>query len=75
MRVTATVTREGSRYFAQCREVDRAGEGATMDEAIQSLRDALTEYFDEVPAVAPPEGPSHDPIEIVVVEVPAKIER
>jgi hypothetical protein len=75
MRVTATVTRDGSRYYAQCREVDRAGEGATLDEAVASLKEALREYFGEVPAVAPPPEPRHDEIEIVVVEVPAKIQR
>jgi hypothetical protein len=66
MRLTATVRRVGTRFYAQCKEVDRAGEGRTPDEALANLRAALEEYYGEVPAVAPPPHPEIEPIEIVV---------
>jgi hypothetical protein len=73
MRVSAVVTREGSRYFAQAVEVDRMGEGATEAQAVASLREALEEYYSEVPAVAPPEREEIEPIEIVITERPAHV--
>jgi hypothetical protein len=73
MRVSAVVTREGDRYFAQCQEVDRMGEGLSEAEAVRSLRVALVEYFCEVPAVAPPERVRVQEIEIVITERPAHV--
>jgi predicted RNase H-like HicB family nuclease len=67
MKVSAVVSQVGSRFIAQCEEVDRAGEGATRDEAIARLRDALEEYFGHAEAIAPPAQKPHDPIEIVVI--------
>lgn len=73
MRVSAVITMEGSRYLAQCVEVDRMGEGATEEQAVASLRESLEEYYREVPAVAPPEHPEIEPIEIVITERPAHV--
>jgi predicted RNase H-like HicB family nuclease len=67
MKVSAVVSQVGNRWLAQCEEVDRAGEGATREEAIASLREALHEYFGHTEAVAPPAEKPHEAIEIVVV--------
>jgi predicted RNase H-like HicB family nuclease len=49
-RFRATVTREGEWFVAQCLEVDVASQGASPEEAITHLREAL-ELYDE-PALA-----------------------
>src|SRR5215472_12401505 len=69
MKLTAAVTKENGRYFAQCNEVDRAGEGATAEEALANLRLALLEYFRESEAVAPPTHEDHEAIEITVTSI------
>lgn len=38
---TATVWREGDWYVSQCLEVDVASQGATEEEALANLREAL----------------------------------
>jgi hypothetical protein len=74
MRVSAIVSLvEGRRWLAQCEEVDRAGEGATPDEAIASLREALEEYFGQAEAIAPPSQPPAERIEIVIVDAPSGV--
>jgi hypothetical protein len=71
MRVSAIVSLVEDRlWLAQCEEVDRAGEGATPDEAIASLREALEEYFGQAEAIAPPSQPPAESIEIVIVDAP-----
>lgn len=42
---TASVWQEGEWYIAQCVEVDVASQGATEDEALDNLRDALELHF------------------------------
>lgn len=42
---TACVSKEGNWYVAQCMQVDVASQGATEDEAIENLRDALQLHF------------------------------
>lgn len=42
---TASTWREGEWYIAQCREVDVVSQGATEDEALDNLRDALELHF------------------------------
>lgn len=42
---TATVSREGEWYVAQCLQVNVASQGATEDEALDNLRDALELHF------------------------------
>lgn len=44
---TASVAREGEWYVAQCLEVDVASQGATQEEAIVNLREALELHFEE----------------------------
>jgi predicted RNase H-like HicB family nuclease len=41
----ATVWREGEWYVAQCLEVDVASQGATEEEALENLSDALELHF------------------------------
>ena len=41
----ASVVREGDWYVAQCLEADVASQGATEDEAVQNLREALELHF------------------------------
>ena len=42
---TASVLQEGEWYIAQCIQVDVASQGATEDEALDNLRDALELHF------------------------------
>ncbi len=72
VKVTAIVSRsgEGSGWLAQCEEVECAGEGATPEEALAQLREALEEYFGHSEAVAPPAQQPRETIEIVVVDAP-----
>jgi predicted RNase H-like HicB family nuclease len=70
MKVSAILTQTHEIWLAECEEVDRTGEGKTPEEAVDSLRQALREYF-EVEAVAPPSETALEPIEIVIVGAPA----
>jgi predicted RNase H-like HicB family nuclease len=49
MRYTASVTSEGRLFVAQCLEVDVASQGATEDEALANLREALELYLEDPP--------------------------
>jgi predicted RNase H-like HicB family nuclease len=51
---TATVWREGDWYVSQCLEVDVASQGATEEEALANLREALELYFEAPHANRPP---------------------
>lgn len=62
---TASLWREGEWFIAQCREVDVASQGATEDEALENLRDALELHFTPPVATAAPE------IRTIEVEVAA----
>ncbi len=42
---TASLWREGDWFVAQCIEIDVASQGATEEEAIDNLRDALNLHF------------------------------
>ena len=44
---TAVVTQEEDLFVAQCLEVDVASQGATEEEALANLREALALYFEE----------------------------
>jgi len=71
MRVAAILTVAAGRWVAYCEEVDRAGEGATREEAVENLRQALTEYLSQTEAVAPPAETAPVPsIEIVITDSP-----
>ena len=70
MKVSAIISQSAGRWLAQCEEVERAGEGATPEEAVASLREALREYFGQPEAMAPPPQSPEEPIEIIVVDAP-----
>lgn len=57
MRLTAAITREKDMYVARCLEVEVASHGASVEEALSALKEALELYFEDEPAVevsAPP---------------------
>lgn len=43
---SATVSREGQWYVAQCLEVDVASQGETEEEALANLKEALELHFE-----------------------------
>ncbi len=45
-RFTASITQEDEWYVGQCLEVDVASQGATEDEALANLCEALELYFE-----------------------------
>ncbi|MEW9531241.1 type II toxin-antitoxin system HicB family antitoxin [Microbispora sp. NPDC049125] len=66
VKLTATVTSQnGGLYCARCVQVEVAGEGRTVDDALDRLRVALEEYFQRKPL---PSIPSEPPI-VVPIEV------
>jgi hypothetical protein len=67
VKVSAVVSKVEGRWLAECEEVDLAGEGATKEEAVATLRAALDEYFHRAEAVAPPSDAPREAIEIVLL--------
>ena len=47
---TAVLHRENDLFVAECPEVGTVSQGATMDEAINNLREATELYLEEFPA-------------------------
>lgn len=45
-RLFAVVTQEGDVFVAQCREVDVASQGETVEAAISNLEEALALHFE-----------------------------
>ena len=52
---TASVSKEGNWFVAQCLEVDVASQGKTEEEALANLREALELHFEEPQATAAPQ--------------------
>jgi predicted RNase H-like HicB family nuclease len=50
----ARVWREGRWFVSQCLEVDVASQGATEQEALENLREALELHFEPPQATRPP---------------------
>ncbi len=50
----ASVWREGRWYVAQCLEIDIASQGATEQEALDNLREAIELHFEPPQATRPP---------------------
>ena len=61
---TAAVQQEGNGFVAQCLEVDVASQGATLDEAVANLREALELYFEDTPLPDSSEPPIIASVEI-----------
>lgn len=53
---TATITREGDWFVAQCREVDVASQGKSEDKALTNLQEAVELHFKPVAATTGPVG-------------------
>lgn len=65
MRLTAAISREGDWFVAQCLEVDVASQGRTLEEARDSLAEALALYVEDQEADVG-EAPVIVPIDIAV---------
>lgn len=52
---TASITHEDDWYIAQCLEVDVASQGASAEEALANLSEALSLYFSPPVATALPD--------------------
>lgn len=50
----AAVWREGDWYVSQCLELDIASQGATEEEALANLKEALELHFEPPEATCPP---------------------
>ena len=59
----ATVWREGNWYVSQCLEIVIASQGATEDEALENLREALELHF------GPPQATRPSKVRTIEVEV------
>ena len=53
-RFSATVWREGDLYVSQCLDLDVASQGASEEEALTNLKEALELYFEPPNATRPP---------------------
>ena len=53
-RFSASIWQEGEWFVAQCVQVDVASQGATEDEALDNLRDALELHFSPPVAILVP---------------------
>ena len=60
-----TVWREGDWHVSQCLEVDVASQGATEEEALGNLKEALALHFEPPQATRPPK------VRMIEVEVGA----
>lgn len=47
MQLTAAITHEPPWYVARCLEVEVASQGASVEEALSNLREALELYFED----------------------------
>jgi predicted RNase H-like HicB family nuclease len=54
LHLTAVVTPDDDWFMARCVEVPVVSQGATVDEALANLTEALELYFEDEPAPAPP---------------------
>ena len=61
----ATVWQEGDLYVSQCLKVDIASQGATEEEALENLKEALALHFEPPQATRPPK------VRVIEVEVGA----
>jgi len=46
---TAAITLEDDLYVARCLDVEVTSQGATIEESLANLKEALALYFEEVP--------------------------
>ena len=56
VRFSAVVTKEGDVYVALCPELDVASQGASVEEALSALREAISLYLEDEDARLPDTG-------------------
>jgi predicted RNase H-like HicB family nuclease len=64
LHLTAAITREGEWYVARCLDVEVASQGASVEDAMANLREALELYFEDQPAPEEPRRPIVAPIDV-----------
>jgi predicted RNase H-like HicB family nuclease len=65
--LNAVVWRDGEYYVARCVEVEVASQGATVEDALEHLTEALELYFEDAP---PPQARSFVAVAPVDVRLP-----
>ncbi|MER5993023.1 type II toxin-antitoxin system HicB family antitoxin [Streptomyces viridosporus] len=50
LHLTAVITHEREWYVARCLQVEVTSQGETIEESLESLREALEFYFEDAPA-------------------------
>ena len=56
MRFSAVVTKEGGLYVALCPKLDIASQGASVEDALSALREAISLYLEDEDARLPDPG-------------------
>jgi predicted RNase H-like HicB family nuclease len=51
---TAKIWQEGNVYVAQCLELELSSYGDTEEEALDSLREAVELYYEDIPSLTKP---------------------
>ncbi|HVW30014.1 MAG TPA: type II toxin-antitoxin system HicB family antitoxin [Polyangiaceae bacterium] len=64
MRLTAAITHEPPWYVARCLDVEVTSQGASVEEALANLREALELYFEDTTAPEVGEPPIITSVEI-----------
>lgn len=64
MKLTAIVDKEGDWYTAWCPDTDIASQGQTVDEALDSLKEALELYLEDEDAKVLSKAPLFTTIEV-----------
>lgn len=64
MRFTAAISHEDAWYVARCLEVEVTSQGASVDDALANLKEALELYFEDEPMPAGLEPPLIASVEI-----------
>jgi predicted RNase H-like HicB family nuclease len=65
-RITAAVIREGKWYVARALELEVASQGATLEEALANLKEALELYFEDAPDADVSGPPIIAPVDVAV---------
>lgn len=68
MRFSYRLIKDARGYLAECIECELAGEGKTVRDAVESLRESLKERMCRADAVAPPPSAVDAAVELVLTE-------
>ena len=64
LHLTAAVTQEEDWFVARCLDVEVTSQGASIEESLANLREALELYFEDHEALEVPAQPIVAPVEI-----------